>query len=373
MGDVDFAAEGLLDGLDDDRARSARKALLRKLLDDGVPLEELRQACAEDRLVLIPVDRALSPQAKYDRHDLSELSGLDTDVLRQTRAAFGLPVAPDDARVYGERDLEISGGGLKALLDLGVPLERILELNRVIGRAMLQAAAASRAIVGEALLQPGLTEEEAAELAANAAKELVPSMAPVLEYVYAEHLRELLRNDVISAGDIAAGRTGNAREITVAFADLVGFTRLGEELPPEDLDAVARRLEQIAAERIEPPVTLVKTVGDAVMLVAPETDPLLDTVLGLIEAGDEDEALPRIRVGLARGHALERAGDYYGSPVNTASRVTGVARPGSVLVTEDTKENAEDGWYWSFAGERKLKGVGSKKLFRARRSAPDEG
>jgi len=50
--------------------------------------------------------------------------------------------------------------------------------------------------------------------------------------------------------------------------------------------------------------------------------------------------------------------------------VTGVARPGSVLATEPVRE-AADGWQWSFAGERKLKGVGPTKLYRARR--PETG
>jgi class 3 adenylate cyclase len=43
-----------------------------------------------------------------------------------------------------------------------------------------------------------------------------------------------------------------------------------------------------------------------------------------------------------------------------------MARPGSVLVTESVRRQAEGDWSWSFAGERRLKGVGEVKLFRAR-------
>jgi class 3 adenylate cyclase len=50
--------------------------------------------------------------------------------------------------------------------------------------------------------------------------------------------------------------------------------------------------------------------------------------------------------------------------------VTTVARPGSVLVTQSVRDNATGDWDWSFARERKLKGVGEVKLHRARR--PDE-
>ena len=157
--------------------------------------------------------------------------------------------------------------------------------------------------------------------------------------------------------------------MTVAFADLVGFTKLGEEVPAEELGQVVGRLEERAAEIVEKPVTFVKTVGDAVMLVAPKPDALIDTTLRLIDDLGDDLQL---RAGVACGPALERAGDWYGSPVNQASRVTTVARPGSVLVTGSVREHAEEDWRWSFARERKLKGVGEVKLFRARRPSASE-
>ena len=50
MAEIDFEAEGLLEGLDGE-AREARLALLRDLSDAGVPLEELKQAAAEGRLL----------------------------------------------------------------------------------------------------------------------------------------------------------------------------------------------------------------------------------------------------------------------------------------------------------------------------------
>lgn len=75
-------------------------------------------------------------------------------------------------------------------------------------------------------------------------------------------------------------------------------------------------------------------------------------------------------MGLATGMAVSRAGDWFGSPVNLASRVTGVARPGTVLVAESTRQAiaaADDRFRWSFAGARRLKGIkGDVKMFRAR-------
>jgi adenylate cyclase len=358
--------DDLLEGLEGD-ARDARRRLLDQLREDGCTVEELRQAVAEDRLALLPVDRALAIEGRYSRRELAEKADVPVEALRVTRAAFGLSSAEDDERIFDDADLEMARN-LRAVLDTGMPLERIVELDRVVGRAMMQVAAASRGAVGEGLLRPGLTEYDIAVGAATAARELTPRLATMLGFVYGRHLRELLRSDVISATDIAEGRTPGARDLTVAFADLVGFTRMGEQLGAEELGSVVSQLEDAASDLVERPVVFVKTIGDAVMLVAPTPDPLIDIGLKLVDAD-----LPPLRVGLACGTALEKAGDFYGSPVNQASRVTGVARTGSVLTTEAVRETAEQDWSWSFARERRLKGVGDVKLFRARRAGDTSG
>jgi adenylate cyclase len=357
--------DDLLEGLEGE-AREARRRLLQDLVDDGCPMEEIRAAVAEDRLALLPVDRVLESEHRYSVEDLAERSGLTVDQLVAARAAFGLSASPTDQKLWDDSDVEVAEA-MRTVLDAGVELDALIELNRVIGRATLQVAAATRGMVADALFKPGVTEHNLGIAAAAVARELVPRMAPTLAYAFEAHLRELLRSDVINAADVAAGRTPGAREMSVAFADLVGFTRLGEEIPPEDLGDVVSRLERVTAELVSKPVTFVKTVGDAVMLVAPQPDPLIDVGLALIEEDFEQQ----IRVGIACGPALERAGDWYGSPVNQASRVTAIARPGSVLVTQSVRDHADGQWSWSFARERKLKGVGEVKLHRARRPASD--
>src|SRR5205823_6744839 len=186
------------------------------------------------------------------------------------------------------------------------------------------------------------------------------------------HLREQVRSDVIGRAEIAAGRLPGAQEITACFADLVGFTKLGEELPPEELGGLTGRLGELARAVADPPVRLVKMIGDAAMLVSPDNDPLLDAALTLVQsAEDEGEGFPSLRAGLARGGALLRAGDWYGSPVNQASRITAIAFPGSVLASKEVRDAAEARYRWSFAGAKRLKGIqGQIRLFRARRAEP---
>ena len=131
-----------------------------------------------------------------------------------------------------------------------------------------------------------------------------------------------------------AHRWQGRASIAVAFADLVDFTRLGEAVEPEALEQLANRLATMARDVAAPPVRFVKAIGDAVMLVCPDPVLLLEAMLDLAGAAEADDDFPRLRVGMAFGDAVSRAGDWFGSPVNLASRVTGVARPGAMLVTE---------------------------------------
>src|SRR5262249_10266009 len=158
-------------------------------------------------------------------------------------------------------------------------------------------------------------------------------LGPMIEKTLFMQLRHMMETEAINAGERVAGKPlPGARQVTVAFADLVGFTRLGEAVSPEELGQLANRLADFARNLTAPPVRFIKTLGDAVMLVCPEPAPLLDVVVKLVETIDTDNAFPRLRAGVASGMAVSRAGDWFGHPVNVASRVTGVARPGSVLV-----------------------------------------
>src|SRR4051812_45869490 len=103
----DFAAEGLLDGLEDDRERRARLDLLERLHADGVALEELREAVEEQRLVLLPIERALGQKSGlYTREELSEEAGLDLEFLRRLWRALGMPEPGAGEKVFHDDDVD---------------------------------------------------------------------------------------------------------------------------------------------------------------------------------------------------------------------------------------------------------------------------
>lgn len=366
---TDWGPGGLLDGLAGP-ARAARVRLLDTLAGEGVELEELRTAAAEDRLVLLLAERRLGGERRYSAAEVAEAAGVDLELLERLRHAQGLPREPDpEARALTERDVE-AARSVRAFRDAGVSVEAMLAVTRVLGRGLAQSAEAMHAVTLDLALAAGRDEHDLALAHADVAARLAPLAGPLVAQLLGQHLRHVVQSELLSAAEREAGRLPGARDVAVAFADLVGFTRLGEEVTPDALGAVAGRLEELAAGRVEAPARIVKTLGDAVMLVAPDPADLVAVALDLVAAVDaEGGDFPQLRVGVAYGPALARAGDWFGSTVNLASRVGDRARPGSVLVTAEVRDRGGDELRFSRAGAKRLKGVAaSVELFRARRA-----
>lgn len=362
---MDFAAEGLLDDLEGEE-RTARQELLQRLADDGFSLEELRGALKENRLVLLPVDRVLG--GSFTAREAEHQTGLPADVLLRMRRLLGLPTADADDRVFSDEDME-AARSTKQFLDAGFDEEAIGEITRVLGEGMGRLAATITAAFADTFLQPGDSEEAVAERFAVLAEQLTPIFTPVLVAGFKAQLRDSVGRGMLGRDELQTGDLAGSQDLAVCFADLVGFTRLGGQVELRELGTVAGQLARLAASVVEAPVRLIKTIGDAAMFVSPEPGPLVEVALTLVEAVEEAD-LPSLRAGIALGPAVVRAGDYYGHSVNLASRVTGVARPGTVLCTQEVRDGAGEGLRWSSAGKHRLKGVSAPvPLYRARRAA----
>jgi adenylate cyclase len=374
VAEIDFEAEGLLGDLKG-RAREARLALLKELTDQGVSLEELKRAVEEHRLVLLPVERVFDEGAdRYTVAEIGEKSGLDPGFLDRLLQALGAPIPEQDERVYAEADVEAAKRA-KLFLDAGLPEDGVLDTSRLIGISMANLADANVDLVGEVFTEPGVDERELALRYAAAAETMAPLLGETLLHAYRIHLRERIRQAVITEAELAEGRVSGSDEVTIAFADLVGFTRLGESLEVEQIGDLTGRLFRLASDAARSPVRLVKMIGDAAMFSSPESGPLLDAVVGLIESAGEAE-IPPLRAGVARGQALGRAGDWYGRPVNLAARITNFARPDSVVADQAVKDSIAQSnglpFDFSFAGKRRFKGIeGEVPVHRVRRADGD--
>ena len=233
------------------------------------------------------------------------------------------PDAPTFARSDGDAAMHI-----KEFLDLGIDPERMLTVVRVLADGLSHAAEAMRSAALGAVLHPGVTELEIAKSSQTLARMATPLLGPMIEDMLLLQLRRAVENEAVSASERAQGcrcpapTTSPPRSPTssVSPASVRNF-----HPGPRKAGQPAGRAGSRGGG---PPVRFIKTIGDAVMFVSPDTAALLEVMLRLVDAAEADELLPRLRAGVAYGSAVTRAGDWFGSPVNTASRVTSVARPG---------------------------------------------
>ncbi|MDT5014669.1 MAG: adenylate cyclase [Mycobacterium sp.] len=367
--DFDIEASELLDGLEG-KARDERAELIPWLLERGISVEQIRGAFAP---MLLASRKVLGDDGTYvSARETSEKTGIDLELLQRIQRAMGLPTVDDpDAAVYMRADAEAAAFGQR-FIELGIEPDQIVQVSRMLAEGLSRAAEVMRYAALASVMDPAATELDIAKNSEALVREVAPILGPMIQETLRAQLRHLMETEAVSASERAEGqRLPGARLVTIAFADLVGFTRLGEVVPPEDLERLAHRLADMARELAVPPVRFIKTIGDEVMLVSTDPVPLLEAVTTLVDATDGDDNFPRLRAGVATGMAVSRAGDWFGSPVNLASRVTGVARPGTVLVSESMYESVaeDDRFTWSFAGARHLKGIKSDvKLYRVRQA-----
>jgi len=363
---VDWESEGLLEGTEGE-AREGRRKLLDELHESGVGLDELGQAVQEGRLVLLPLEQALTGDGpRLTREEVAKEAGVDPEFLRKQWRALGMTEAGNDEKQFTEHDV-VAAKIVKQLTDIGIPNDEMLQVSRVIGMTMSQLAAANRGLGVRVFAEEGDSEYEVGKRFAAIAEGVGPLLGEVLEYALQLHMREQIRHDAFASAEISAEADAGV-EIAIAFADLVGFTKLGERLDPAEIGDLTDDLSEMAADVAGGPVRLVKLIGDAVMLTSQDPKCLLDASLELVAASErEGEGFPLLRGGVAHGRVVSRGGDYYGRPVNLASRITAMARPGSVVCDEAMYEAFEDEYQWSFTGSRRLKGIdGEVKLYRAR-------
>jgi adenylate cyclase len=364
--DGDVERSGLLEGFHGP-ARKERRELVGWLLDRGFGVEQIRNSFSP---MLLAATRVVGDDGTcISSREVAESNGLSLDLVRRLHHAAGL------ARVEGQPETLHSRADAEsvlpaaALVGFGFDPDEVALIVRLLVDGLTRVAVAMRQAALTALLSPGATELDLALALEALALETEPLLDPMINRLARLAMRHSFQTEAVNAAERAAGTLAGALPVTVAFADFVGFTQLGEAVPPQDLVQLADRLDQLTRRVVREPVQFVKTIGDAVMLVSPDAETLVDTVLELLDVASA-ESLPQLRAGAASGLAVSRAGDWYGSPVNVASRVTGVAPPGVLLVTEATRAAIGDppGIVWSVAKAAHLRGMREElQLFRATR------
>ncbi len=315
-------------------AAAAQARVVARMRERGHSLSSLRQAVRDGRLAFGFIEELL-PKASHDLPlaEAARRTGLEAELIDRLMALLGTPTAQEDR--LSDEDVKAMQQ-IADVLATGFPLVALLQLVRVYARAVRSIAEAEVRLfhfyVHEPLIREGVPAPEMAEEMAGMAGELLPMVAPLMEYIHTRYLRFYIQQDVVGhmetefEGDRQLGRV----RMAFCFVDLAGFTRYTEEEGDEEaLDLVERFVESVEAT-LPAEATIVKTVGDEVMIVSPDPATLTEWTVGFMGLFQQR---PQPRAGIHFGDAVYRDGDYFGGHVNLTHRVVARALGGEVLVT----------------------------------------
>lgn len=180
-------------------------------------------------------------------------------------------------------------------------------------------------------------------------------------------------------------------DVTVLFADIVGFTQLATQVSPQELVALLNRIFSAFDELAEKHgLEKIKTIGDAYMVVGGLPNPRKDHAEAIVEmALDMQQAINtfnietgfscNIRIGINTGAVV--AGvigikkfiyDLWGDTVNIASRMESHGIPGNIQISESTYQQVKDKYALKSRGLIEIKGKGEMQTYLVMGNKNDE-
>jgi adenylate cyclase len=321
-------------------AAAAQARVVARMRERGYSLEDLKEAGREGRLAFGFTEELFSDpdERRLSVEEVAAETGLEPELVERILVILGTPV--DRRREVGPEDAEALRHCAR-VLDAGFPLVAFLQLVRVYAQSMRRIAEAEVRLfhlyVHEPLIRDAVPELEMAEEMGELAADILPLATPLTAYLHQRYLRYFVEQDVVghmeadaTAVDTAEIELGHVH-VSLCFIDLTGFTRYTEEEGDiEALDVVENFVASVEAT-LPREATIVKTIGDEVMIVSPDPLSLTEWAVDFLA---RFEQRPQPRVGIHYGDAVYRDGDYFGGQVNLAHRVVNRALAGEVLVTD---------------------------------------
>ncbi len=273
------------------------------------------------------------------RRDVSRAAEVSLFSARKFWHALGFPVVDTDDELFTDADQQALGVVASLVRDGMLDETTALSLTRAFARSADRLAGWQSQLIAEAVDNDlhaalavrrrgrgrdpvGPEHPDGAETARRMA-ELTDRLEPLLVYAWRRHLSATVARMLADADPEAYGST---KMRSVGFADLVNFTALVRKMSERDLGRLVSRFEALSADVITAHGgRLIKTVGDEVLFSTVGPAPAAAIALDLVDAMTDDDVLPEVRVGMARGPIISRLGDIFGTTVNRASRL----RPGS--------------------------------------------
>ena len=340
-------------------AAAAQARVVARMRERGHSLAELRRAVRDGRLAFGYIEDLLPGRERaITRAEAAERTGLEEALIERMMSLLGTPTALEGTLT--EQDT-VAMQWIADVLRVGFPLVAALQLIRVYAQSIRRIADAEvrlfHLFVHEPLIRQGVDALEMAEEMEGLARDLLPLTTPLMSYVHQRYLRFFMEQDVVGHMETELGgqRQLGRVQMTFCFVDLTGFTQYTEEEGDEEAFELVERFVETVEATLPAEAMLVKTIGDEVMIVSPDPVTLTEWAVGFMTLFQER---PQPRVGLHRGRAVYRDGDYFGTEVNLAHRVVARALGGEVMVTTAIADAIGRSDYLEFdpIGEVDLKG-----------------
>ena len=313
--------------------------------DSGLAVEDLGRLISEGHVTFPNLEAVFGePIAVSDTtlRQFAERVDRDPDLLRRVYAQLGLPQPRDEDQLRTD-DLEFLHQFLQVFdaRDVGLGDDFLLRAARLSGDSMGHFVEAINTLMREELL-PALVRSSTGPPQMRGGGPFAIA-GPLTGWLIRRHLETVIESNIVNniereMEETGIGRRRDVHPPAIGFLDLSGFTALTQAHGDDQAAKLAVRLYDLVQETATARGgRAVKFLGDGVMLHFREPSDAVAAALDLVDA-IPDAGLPQARVGITAGPVVFRDGDYFGSAVNIAARMTDYARPGEVLVSETVAE-----------------------------------
>lgn len=129
-------------------------------------------------------------------------------------------------------------------------------------------------------------------------------------------------------------------KLAILFADICGSTSLYDRLGDDAARRIISRcINTMTVKASAFQGTLIKTIGDEIMVTFPSAEAALHAACAMHQAVANDRPVDdmplHIRIGFNFGEVIQEADDVYGNTVNVAARVAAITRAGQIMATHE--------------------------------------
>lgn len=345
----------------------ARVRLAQALASGGISVDDLMHEVRSGRMPYRDIPRfGITPRATgHTQAEFAESLGkVHAAQLPALYAAFGLGVPPPETAMREDEEQALTEFlALWAMVD-DRP-EVMLRAARIAGEGVRRIVLGTVDLIDEfegsppARLRRGMDVEQALEPSVRQAA----MMNALLAWLRERHMEHEVYDRIVASTEAWLAQDGRlpappADPPAIAFVDLTDYTKrtaaAGDELAANEAATLQALAHDVVADHHG---RVVKALGDGVMLrfesVVQAVLAARDLMARVVAAG-----LPAAHAGVAAGSFVVRDGDVYGHTVNLASRLSGMAASGELLVARDAADGLHAaGIEWHDGGVVPVKGI----------------